>query len=151
MAATKPLELAHMKKGLRNMGRTPDTLQPAFLTLSLPGEGVDDVELLRKFTHLQVVDLNDNEIEDAAPMGALPHLITLHLANNGLTEFLAFEPPLALKAVDYKASQARTCTQRRTRTRAPRPQCMRMRTCMRIRTRTRTRPRTLLESTRCCF
>ena len=52
---TMPLERELVEKNLKGLARSPDNLAHVFTNLELPEKGIDSVEVLKEFPHLQVV------------------------------------------------------------------------------------------------
>ncbi len=72
-------------------------------TLNLQNEGIDDVEMLKCFSGLEVLKLSDNEIVDVAPLAQLTLLDTLVLSyNDSLTDISPLDPLINLKLLDLR-------------------------------------------------
>lgn len=83
------LTAAAVREGLGGLGKTTVGRHEAFLHLKVTGKGARalPVEEFSRLRHIQVVDLSDNELDDAAAgeaLSLLPDLRTLVLAGNRL-------------------------------------------------------------------
>lgn len=78
-----PLQLS---AGLSQLGRTADGLKPAYLALTLSGTDLGTAEPIAAFPHLQTLCLPDNRLTDIRTLGALRHLTHLDVSGNKLTQ-----------------------------------------------------------------
>ena len=61
-------------KGLCNIGRTADGLKQSFLTIDIRGFGLDTVEPISKYQHLQCLKLAQNSITTLKGLGNLNYV-----------------------------------------------------------------------------
>jgi hypothetical protein len=96
-----PLQSTQLAAGLGNLRKFPTCMAHVYLNLNLPDSELSDVTLLESCSHLQNVNLSGNELTDVKTLGKLLHLTRLDVSKNHLTQFLDFNPPRALREVDY--------------------------------------------------
>jgi internalin A len=58
--------------------------------IRVQGKGIDELELLEKYPHLQDVDVGENRLQDLSALAYLPYLTRLDASHNFLTEALDF-------------------------------------------------------------
>ncbi|KAI9012981.1 hypothetical protein BC832DRAFT_548527 [Gaertneriomyces semiglobifer] len=96
-----PLPLPLLRKGLKDLGKCPDSLRHAYLKLSLPNENLGDIAFIKHYPYLVDIELSGNGISDDTPLGALRYLTRIDLSHNALTSPLLFAPaPYALHEAD---------------------------------------------------
>lgn len=81
-----------MSKGLSQLGRTADGLLPAFLTATVRGTDLGNAAPLAAYPHLQSVQLPDNRITDLRGLANLQHLTHVDASGNKLTQVLDLRP-----------------------------------------------------------
>ncbi|KAI8806352.1 hypothetical protein BJ742DRAFT_816567 [Cladochytrium replicatum] len=82
--SSKPLTAEIISGGISLLGRTGNGLSFAYTRLDVKGKGVTSVEILEGYQHLRYVDLSENSIVDAKPLGALTYLLSIDLHKNNL-------------------------------------------------------------------
>eukprot|EP00002_Diphylleia_rotans_P006787 TRINITY_DN1618_c0_g1_i7.p1 TRINITY_DN1618_c0_g1~~TRINITY_DN1618_c0_g1_i7.p1 ORF type:complete len:324 (-),score=88.23 TRINITY_DN1618_c0_g1_i7:91-1062(-) len=84
--------------GLSQLGRTADGKNYAYLSLSLPGKELSDLTPIERYPHLQIIDLENNEIQSLRPLANLKALVFLNVARNKISEIhVKDELPLDLR------------------------------------------------------
>jgi hypothetical protein len=96
-----PLQSAQLAAGLGNLRKSPACMAHVYLNLTLPDSELSDITLLESCSYLQNVNLSGNDLTDVKTLGKLLHLTRLDLSKNYLTQFLDFNPPRALREVNY--------------------------------------------------
>nr|KAJ3422596.1 Calcium calmodulin-dependent protein kinase kinase 2 [Polyrhizophydium stewartii] len=94
--ASLPLPADMLKRGLSQMGPSPDGLRQVFKKLSIPNAGLNNVSALQEYPYLQNLELQGNNItgaQDISAFGSMRYLVQIDLSNNRLTDVLNFEPP----------------------------------------------------------
>lgn len=71
------------------------------LTFSGVNLNLRDISILGKYTHLQSVDVSNNQISDLSAFGNLHSLLILNASNNHIVQLLDFKPPNNLKHADF--------------------------------------------------
>jgi hypothetical protein len=66
------------------LARTADGLGHAYVRAQCPDRLCRDIEHIREFPHLRVVELQGNRVGDLSPLAGLPQLLLLNLDRNGL-------------------------------------------------------------------
>uniref|UniRef100_A0A8C5V210 Leucine-rich repeat and guanylate kinase domain-containing protein n=1 Tax=Microcebus murinus TaxID=30608 RepID=A0A8C5V210_MICMU len=90
---------------IHQLGRSGPGTEQVYLSLTLSGCDLIDVNILREYVHLQKLDLSVNKIEDLSCVGYMPYLLELNASQNKLTTFFNFKPPKNLKKVDFSYNQ----------------------------------------------
>ncbi|KAL2916048.1 hypothetical protein HK105_204472 [Polyrhizophydium stewartii] len=104
--ASLPLPADMLKRGLSQMGPSPDGLRQVFKKLSIPNAGLNNVSALQEYPYLQNLELQGNNITDISAFGSMRYLVQIDLSNNRLTDVLNFEPPpFNLQQVDLSRNQ----------------------------------------------
>ncbi|KAG2447532.1 hypothetical protein HYH02_007456 [Chlamydomonas schloesseri] len=101
-----------LSSGLSQLGRTADGLKPAYLTLSLTGTDLANVDVLAAFPHLQSLVLRDNRLVELRGLAALRNLTSVDVSGNKLTQVLDLRlpsdgasGPTNLRAADFSRNQ----------------------------------------------
>ena len=81
-----PRQHAQVPAGLSQLGRTADGLLPAFLTATVRGTDLGNAAPLAAFPHLQTVQLPDNRITDLRGLSDLTCLTHVDASGNKLTQ-----------------------------------------------------------------
>ena len=105
------LQSEQLVAGLSNLRKSPECLGHVFVSLDVSNSDLDDITLISTHKFLQNVNLEGNQLKDVKSLGDLLHLTRLNLAKNQLTELLDFEPPRALREVDYSDNAVRSPTE----------------------------------------
>ncbi|NWU93935.1 LRGUK protein, partial [Upupa epops] len=92
-------------EGLHELGRSASGLEYVYLSLSLSGHELSDINILSRYVHLQKLELSHNKINDLSCVTHMPHLLQLNASHNQLTAFFQFNPPKNLKEVDFSYNQ----------------------------------------------
>ncbi|XP_069318411.1 leucine-rich repeat and guanylate kinase domain-containing protein [Eulemur rufifrons] len=90
---------------LHQLGRSGSGTEQVYLSLTLSGCDLIDINILRGYVHLQKLDLSVNKIEDLSCVSYMPYLLELNASQNKLTTFFNFKPPKNLKKVDFSYNQ----------------------------------------------
>lgn len=85
--------MSDLGEGLSDLAKSPSTFQRVYTKITHNGKGVESLEDIKKYPHLQHVDLNNNSISDLSPLQHLRDLITLNLSHNRITEILDYKVP----------------------------------------------------------
>eukprot|EP00842_Homolaphlyctis_polyrhiza_P001384 jgi/Hompol1/2246/HPOL_005903-RA len=85
-----PLPAEMLKRGLSQMGPSPDGLRQVYQKLSIPFAGLNNISALREYPYIQTLELQGNNI---TALGSMRYLVHLDLSNNNLVDVLAFDPP----------------------------------------------------------
>ncbi|XP_065066799.1 leucine-rich repeat and guanylate kinase domain-containing protein-like isoform X2 [Rhopilema esculentum] len=97
-------------EGLSQLGRSADGTMQVFLSLSLRENGLQSIEGISSYNHLQILDVSHNELEDLTTLSNLPNLISLDASHNKLSTVLEFQPPLSLREVNLSNNKIETLT-----------------------------------------
>jgi hypothetical protein len=81
-----------LRTGLTQLGKHPITQKHAFLSLSVVGKGVQNIDVIRNFPLLMFVDVSNNSLETLDALDSLPALVQLRARGNRLTSCLDFAP-----------------------------------------------------------
>ncbi|KAJ3038829.1 hypothetical protein HK097_003029, partial [Rhizophlyctis rosea] len=103
-----PLPFELLKRGLSQLGRSPDGLKMVYLRLALPNAGITNIKSLENYKYIQTLDLSGNNLTDSisTPLSHLRHLVHLDLSNNKLTTAPTFNPaPYNLHEMDLSRNQ----------------------------------------------
>lgn len=87
------LQSKQVEKNLTGLARSPDNLSHVFTDLALPEKGIESIEVIEDFPHIQNLDLKGNKISELKPLAKLPHLLTLNASRNNVHAVLDFEQP----------------------------------------------------------
>ncbi|ORY44358.1 hypothetical protein BCR33DRAFT_716912, partial [Rhizoclosmatium globosum] len=94
------------KKGLSQLGKTPDGYSEVYLKLSIPNAGLNDISDLEPYKYIQNLNLSGNELTDISCLGSMLYLVKLDVSNNKLTEVLDYWPtPFNLQEIDFSRNQ----------------------------------------------
>ncbi|KAI9197180.1 uncharacterized protein BJ171DRAFT_585973 [Polychytrium aggregatum] len=100
------LPLDVLKRGLSNLGMSPDTLRPVYLKLAVHGGGLEDISILKDYVYLQVLELPRNNISDCSVLSSMRYLVQLDLSGNRLSSVPRFDPPpYNLQVMDLSKNQ----------------------------------------------
>lgn len=97
---THPLQSQQIRAGLGCLGVTV-TQKHAYLLLDTSGLRLTSCDLMRKFRHLQQVDVSDNRLRSLDFLDGLPFLLRLNASRNLLTTIGTFSVPRQLESVDF--------------------------------------------------
>ncbi|KAJ3412442.1 hypothetical protein HDV05_000746 [Chytridiales sp. JEL 0842] len=99
-----PLEM--LKRGLSELGPSPNALKLVYLKLSLPHAGLTDISSLKGYIYIQNLNLQGNNLTDISVLGHMRYLVYLNVSNNKLQEVCAFSPaPFNLQEIDFSRNQ----------------------------------------------
>ena len=87
------LSLEDMPEGLSNILRTVDGTGFAFSELSIQDKGLTDINILRKYPHIQHLRARSNLIEDVSPLTSIAALVTADVADNCVEKLPGFSNP----------------------------------------------------------
>ncbi|KAG2493820.1 hypothetical protein HYH03_008038 [Edaphochlamys debaryana] len=102
-----PFTQSMLAAGLSQLGRTADGLKPAYLAVRLEGTDLGTADPLSSLPHLQSVTLVDNRLTEIRALGALRNLTHIDVSGNKLTQVLdlrlgpAGSGPTNLRSADF--------------------------------------------------
>ncbi|KAJ3401527.1 guanylate kinase [Chytriomyces confervae] len=95
-----------LKRGLGELGRSPDGQSQVFLKLAIPNESLNDISALEPYQFIQNLNLSGNLITDLSCLSSMRYLVKLDVSNNKLSEVLDFyPPPFNLQEMDFSHNQ----------------------------------------------
>ncbi|KNC97713.1 uncharacterized protein SPPG_07175 [Spizellomyces punctatus DAOM BR117] len=100
-----PVPFEVLKRGLSNLGRSPEELKQVYTKLSIPNANISQISFLQNYRYLQILELPGNSISDTSTLSHLRYLTHLDLSGNKLTKALDFDPPYNLQHVDLSKNQ----------------------------------------------
>jgi len=95
----RSLDEATASKNLSVLGVTP-TNHHAYLRLDIPDLGLTSLDAVRRYQHLQFVNVSKNQLRSLEPLGALRCLLHLNASYNLLIRTQSFAASESLETVD---------------------------------------------------
>lgn len=103
-----PIEV--FQQCLSELGVTA-TGQYAYLKVNLSGKGLQSIQGIEDFPHLQHIDLSNNNLSTLKALSSIQHLLTLNVSHNSLTIFPDFPPPANLLSLDASFNSIKSSLQ----------------------------------------
>ncbi|XP_043935531.1 leucine-rich repeat-containing protein 23 [Protopterus annectens] len=88
-----PLTEDMLADGLSLLCKTGNGLAHAYVKLDLVDKGLTDINLLKAYIHLRIVDISSNQLRDLSPLNSLTQLLMLKADQNQLTSARLAEMP----------------------------------------------------------
>ncbi|KAJ7329351.1 hypothetical protein JRQ81_015525 [Phrynocephalus forsythii] len=86
---------------LCKLGRSAPGTEHVYLNLTLSSRSLSDINALRKYIHLEKLDLSYNKINDLTCVSHMPYLLELDASHNELATYFDFQPPLNLQVANF--------------------------------------------------
>jgi GTPase SAR1 family protein len=93
------LDAETLRKSLSMLGATPSRTH-AYLRIDLSNLALTSIDVIRKYQHLQFINISGNRLKTLEPLGVLRCLLHLNASFNLLVRTQSFTAPDALETVD---------------------------------------------------